>query len=146
RFNSFKAVDRNLKPTQEWALRNGGGVFSGSRAVIDQLARHYSGYRFSLRGNLGEISRGIYLRQRKFISQPAKYMARLWFQGSEENPEVLDSFADYAAAIQIERAAWPLRILYYWEHRHGTWHAATANTLDAAFDTFNLLNCRSIIE
>ncbi|WP_417329164.1 asparagine synthase-related protein [Halomonas cupida] len=142
----FKVDETGLDGVAKWAMENSSPVYLGSQSVVHECAKRFSSYKFGLRGNLGEVSRGVYIPRRAFMDNPPKFMARVWFRGSERHKEVIDAFTDYADAIEIHKAKWPLRILYYLEHRHGTWHAATANVMDAAFDTFNIMNCRAIIE
>lgn len=129
-----------------WASDNGAGVYIGSKSVLTYCFANLRGYKYGLRGNLGEISRGVLSARSAFIDEPARFMARIWLRGSERVPLILELFIDYAEAIEIDKTPCPLRILYYWEHRHATWHAANINELDCAFDTFNIMNSRNIIE
>ena len=144
--HTFTAMDKTDDVVSSWATQNGAGVYVGSKPVINECFKNYSDFPFSLRGNLGEISRGVFQARSAYSDSPAKFMARIWFRGSENHSHVLECFEDYAKTIQIEKAKWPLRILYYWEHKHATWHSASVNELDLAFDTFNILNSRNILE
>lgn len=133
---------------QKWCEVNGANVYVGSRKVIEDVVGTFSGrgYRYSIRGNLGEISRGVFLARPAFVDQPARFMARNWFRGSDRHKAVIDCFQDFADAIEMESVQWPLRVLYYWEHKHATWFASTLNEMDIAFDTYVPMNSRNIIE
>lgn len=144
--HTFTDMGSTDKVVSSWAAQNGAGVYVGSKPVINECFKNYSDFSFSLRGNLGEISRGVFQARSAYSDHPAKFMARIWFRGSENHSHVLECFEDFANAIQIDKVNWPLRILYYWEHKHATWHSASVNELDLAFDTFNILNSRNILE
>lgn len=129
----------------KWADEAASGLYIGSKSVVSNCAT-LSNFNFAMRGNLGEISRGVFHARTAYEDQPARYMARVWYRGSERHKVIMDAFQDYAQAVEIEKAKWPLRILYYWEHKHATWHAGNLNELDVGFDTYNPLNSRNVIE
>lgn len=128
------------------AVKNASNPYTGSKSVISYSFENFSDYGFSMRGNLGEISRGVFSARTAFINDAPKFMARIWRRGSENKKIIIDAFNDYVESTEVEKSVWPIRILYYWEHRHATWHSATVNELDTSFDTFNIMNSRNIIE
>ncbi|SFJ97747.1 Asparagine synthase [Desulfomicrobium apsheronum] len=139
--------DRATTPLVQIAAKNACNPYTGSKSVINFCGGGaFSDCAFSMRGNLGEISRGVFSARSAFLNDPPRYMARIWRRGSENIKIIFDAFTDYVSATEVEKSQWPIRIIYYWEHRHATWHAATINELDTCFDTFNIMNSRNIIE
>lgn len=132
----------------KWFEINGANVYVGSRSVIGGIAGFYKAqcYNYSVRGNLGEISRGVFMSRPAFVDQPPRFMARNWYRGSDKHQAVIDCFKDFSDAVEMDSINWPIRILYYWEHKHATWFAATLNEMDIAFDTYCPMNSRNIIE
>lgn len=133
---------------QDWCEVNGSNVYVGSRKVIEDVVGSFDGQgvEFSVRGNLGEISRGVFLARPAFKDVPPRFMARNWYRGSDVHDSVIEAFRDFSDAIEMESIQWPIRVLYYWEHKHATWFSATLNEMDVAFDTFVPMNSRNIIE
>ncbi|MFV0894377.1 hypothetical protein [Pseudomonas kurunegalensis] len=146
--NSIEIVGNRSGNLHEWCEINGAGVYVGSRRIIHKIYDEYRDerYKYSVRGNLGEIARGVFINRPAFSTIPHKFMARNWYRGSDQNEAILDAFLDFSDAIELDMAQWPVRALYYWEHKHATWFGTTLNEMDIMFDTFVPMNSRNIIE
>lgn len=132
--------------TTKVASLNAANPYLGLKSVLNYARDNLSGAKFALRGNFGEISRGVFSARLAFKDRPALFMSRVWRKGSENHRPIREAFEDYADGVEFSKSKWPIRILYYWEHKHATWHAANLNELDNSFDTFNIMNSRNIIE
>lgn len=102
-----------------------------------------------IRSNHYEVGRAFYMKHRpKKISRSVPIMAkRLLEKGGEASREIIRAFEEWVEVTQFPLDSDYLPPdLFYWEHRMSRWCAPNLCESDVAFDTWAVVNARSIYQ
>ncbi len=122
---------------------------------IPQLISYYSKMftcnSIHLRSNLIEIVRENHMRINSLESDDdyeAVAFFMNWRKQDEGYDKVIDIYKKYSKSLELDKVFnYSKSIILYWEHRVASWlSAAVLSISDFACDTFQLFNCRRILQ
>jgi len=114
-----------------------------AKAYLDQLPSNA----LHIRSSTGEVAKSYY-RKVGFNELPLteQVMAHV-YRRMGDNEKVVGAFSEFIEVTEFAKIMnYDPYDMFYWEHRDGTWLSCVLLESDIAFDTFELFNCRALME
>ncbi len=119
----------------------------GGRTLVHAYLEQLPSDALHIRSNVSGIGKSAYRRQGfSEIPLTAEGMAQVW-KAMGDSELVVATFREFAAVVEFTGIMnYDPYDMFLWEHREGTWLTCVLLESDAAFDTFELFNCRALVE
>lgn len=116
------------------------------RLALEYMGKIPSGL-LHVRSNLAEVAKA-YFRKQGFNELPltAQRMAQVW-KRMGDNEVAVEAFRESAEVAEFANILnYDPYDMFLWEYHEGTWLTCVLLESDVAFDTFELFNCRALME